>query len=279
MLTTGLSIDELSSIVDDFAIDADRRTVPITNHREWPPVARLSDDQISALQFITFIEDHTPGYFAEYRRLFPIEEATDEYSAMWNRELHRFTVRWALDEERHAELLRRYQIHAGIADAVTLRRELIREGQKPFRLEHCEHAAAIVAYTVIQEKATQMFYRRMEQQVSLAEPLLAKILNQLGRDESRHFALFCRMLDAFVREAPEASVAATREVLSSFKMPLASTLRGYWRWAVRIADAMSYDHTEAYEHLIAVVDRALGAASESRTAGLRDLVPRLQGVR
>jgi hypothetical protein len=42
---------------------------------------------------------------------------------------------------------------------------------------------------------------------------------------------------------------------------------------------MGYDHTEAYEHLTAVVDRALEASSTSRTAGVGELAPQLRGVR
>jgi acyl-[acyl-carrier-protein] desaturase len=44
-------------------------------------------------------------------------------------------------------------------------------------------------------------------------------------------------------------------------MPLAETMRGYWRWALRIADTARYDHTDAYEHLIRVLDRAVDARS------------------
>jgi hypothetical protein len=45
-------------------------------------------------------------------------------------------------------------------------------------------------------------------------------------------------------------------------MPLADTLRGYWRWALKIADTARYDHTDAYDGLIAVLDRAVSARTE-----------------
>lgn len=267
---------ELAELIDDFAVEADRRTYAISDRGKWPGVDRgkLDEDQISALRFITFIEDHTPGYFAEYQRLFPFlrepgggerEASLDEL--LYNREMHRFTTRWAVDEERHAHLLFKYQVHAGVADADELRRQLVAEGVKPFALEQRDHIAAIVAYTVIQEKATQIFYRNFEKRTE--EPLLGEILTTLGRDESRHFAFFCRLLDAYLRVAPESSLAAIKEVLFHFKMPLSSTLKGYWRWALRISDSMGYDHTESYEHLLRIVERAADAA---RTSELRDFV-------
>jgi rubrerythrin len=270
-----IPVAELAGLIDDFAVEADRRTYPVSDRARWPSVApgRLTEDQVSALRFITFIEDHTPGYFAEYQRLFPFLErsvAGELDELLYNREMHRFTTRWAVDEERHAHLLFKYQVHAGLADAEALRRQLLAEAVKPFALEQRDHVAAIIAYTVIQEKATQIFYRTFEKQ--LEEPLLAEILTQLSRDESRHFAFFCRLLESYLRVAPASSIAAIKEVLFHFKMPLSSTLKGYWRWALRLSDSMAYDHTEAYEHLLRTVERAADASLASRTAELSAFV-------
>jgi hypothetical protein len=190
--------------------------------------------------------------------------------------MHRFTTRWVVDEERHASLLGKYQVHAGLVDAGELRRELIREAVKPFHLERCEHVAGIVAYTVIQEKATQIFYRRFENW--LDEPLLAQILSQLGRDESRHCAFFSRMLEAYVRTAAPSVIDAIKDVLFHFKMPLSDTLKGYWRWALRISDAVGYDHTEAYHHLVRIVERTADASTRSRTSDLTDFVQSIHKV-
>lgn len=273
-----IPVADIAQLIDEYTVDSDQRTYAIVDRAAWPSVdrARLTDDQISALRFITFIEDHAPGYFAEYLRLFPLDPALPEDDLLYNREMHRFTTRWTVDEERHASLLAKYQVHAGVADAAELRRELVREAVKPFRLAHCEHVAAIVAYTVIQEKATQIFYRRFEQRID--EPLLVQILAQLGRDESRHCAFFSRVLEAYVRSATPSSIAAVKDVLFHFKMPLSDTLRGYWRWAVRISDAVGYDHTEAYHHLARVVERTADASTGSRTTDLTDFIRSIRKV-
>lgn len=273
-----LAAGELAALIDDYAVDADQRTYAIMDRSQWPAVeaGQLTEDQRSALQFITFIEDHTPGYFAEYQRLFPIGPALPEDQALYNREMHRFTTRWAVDEERHADLLGKYQVHTGMVSAEELRRQLIREAVKPFSLERRDHVAAIVAYTVIQEKATQIFYRCFEKH--LQEPLLRSLLTQLARDESRHFAFFCRVLDAYLKAAPSSSLEAIKDVLFHFKMPLSSTLRGYWRWAMRITDAMEYDHTEAYESLVKLVERSADASTRSRSFELSDFVRSIRGA-
>ena len=59
-----------------------------------------------------------------------------------------------------------------------------------------------------------------------------------------------------------------RDVIAHFRMPLADTMRGYWRWALKIADVADYDHTEAYEHLVKVIDRAV----DTRTDRVDELV-------
>ena len=57
-------------------------------------------------------------------------------------------------------------------------------------------------------------------------------------------------------------VEPVREVVAGFRMPLADTMRGYWRWALRIADAAYYDHTDAYDALVQVVERAVDARTD-----------------
>lgn len=271
-----ISTDALADIIDEYSVGVDQRSYEITDTGKWPAVdaEQLTRDQISALRFITFIEDHIPGYFAEYYRAFPLNQRVSTEEFIHNREMYRFTVCWAREEERHAHLLFKYQVHAGLSSAHELRDQLAREGAKPFHLDRCEEIAAIVAYTLIQEKATQHFYRLFEK--NLSEPLLASILRQLGRDESRHFAFFSRLLEAYIRQFGERIVDPVKEVVAQFKMPLATTLTGYWRWAIRISDAMDYDHTEAYEHLVRTVNRVADASSHSKTTELGDLVRSLR---
>ena len=66
----------------------------------------------------------------------------------------------------------------------------------------------------------------------------------------------------YVRTHGDSVIDPIRDVIAGFRMPLADTMRGYWRWALKIADVASYDHTEAYDHLIRVIDRAVDARTE-----------------
>lgn len=220
---------------------------------------KLTEGQQSAVRFITLIEDHLPGYFAYYTQRFPLNETVDLDTFVHNREVYHFTVRWAQEEDSHARALFRYQVAAGLAQPEQLRRELAEEGRKEFALPH-EHPVALFAYALVQEKATQIYYQQLRAVVG--DPVLADVLTRLSRDEARHFTFMADMVERYLHRYGDAVVEPIRDVIAQFRMPLADTMRGYWRWALRIADTARYDHTDAYEHLVRVVHRAVNTPSD-----------------
>ncbi|ABW13360.1 putative acyl-(acyl-carrier protein) desaturase [Parafrankia sp. EAN1pec] len=253
--------DMAEAVTDFHRAGAAERRWDVETAVDWTAADanRLTDGQRSAVRFITLIEDHLPGYFAVYTRRFPLTDEVSEQDFAHHRELYHFTVRWAVEEDSHARALFRYQTDSGIARPDDLRRELAAEGRKPFELPHDE-SVALFAYALVQEKATQIYYQQLRSVVG--DPVLAELLNRLSRDEARHFAFMADILERYLRVYGDAVVEPIRDVIARFRMPLADTMRGYWRWALRIADAARYDHTDAYEHLIRIVNRAVDARSD-----------------
>src|ERR1035441_7476365 len=94
------------------------------------------------------------------------------------------------------------------------------------------------AYALVQEKATQLYYQQLRAVVD--EPVLGSILNRLSRDEARHFTFMAAIVTRYLREYGDSMVDPVREVIADFRMPLADTMSGYWRWALRIDDAAAY---------------------------------------
>ncbi|MEU0874656.1 acyl-ACP desaturase [Nocardia brasiliensis] len=263
-----IPVDEVAAAVDGFlAASPAARAWDVETAFDWSraDAGRLTEGQRSAVQFVTLIEDHLPGYFEVYHRYFPVDDSVDRDTFVHNRELYHFTVRWALEEDTHARALARYQEVSGLAERGALRTELAVEGQKPFDLPY-EHPVQFFAYALVQEKATQMYYQHLRDVA--ADPVLAAVLTRLARDEARHFSFMADVVGRYLRVHGDATVQPIRDVIANFRMPLADTMRGYWRWALRIADVAAYDHTEAYEHLIKVIDRAVDA----RTDRLDELV-------
>ncbi len=251
-----LGAPAVAALFDEYSAIADRKPWTSAGTTDWSRLepARLSEEHVSAVAFVTFIEDHLPGYVADYHRIFPVDGSVPLEQFVHNRELYRFIVRWALEEDRHAHVLATYQVRAGLASADELRLRLAEEGIKPFSIGYVE-PVAVFTYTLVQEKATQLYYQQLAAAVD--EPVLKQILTDLARDESRHYGFFARLVEAYVREGGPALLPRIREVLADFRMPLATTLTNYWRWSLRVADAAGgYDYTEAFASLVQVVKRA-----------------------
>ncbi|TDD81750.1 acyl-ACP desaturase [Actinomadura rubrisoli] len=239
---------------------------------DWPAIRpdALTEDDRSVVRFITFIEDHIPGYLTWLLDAFPIvgeDIGIDDFCA--NREYFRFFVTWAADEERHAAALTRYQVEAGMAETDDLLRELAAEGRKRFELPY-EHPLQAFTYTMIQEKATQLFYQRFK--AAAAEPVLRDLLRRLARDEARHFALYGQLVETYLRRGQVHAVPHVKDVLSTFRMPLSETLTGYRRWSLQVADSVGYDHTEAYEALERLVRDVVNAPGALDDDGLMSMV-------
>lgn len=237
----------------------------------------LTDTDRSVVRFITFIEDHIPGYLTFFLDAFPVsgeDLAIEEFC--FNREYFRFLIGWANEEERHASALTRYQVEAGINDPDTLMRELAEEGRKKFALPY-ESPVQAFTYTLVQEKATQLFYQRFKSVAT--EPVLRDLLHRLAKDEARHFAFYAELLGAYIsRHGLAATVPDLKDVLSTFRMPLADTLKGYWRWSLKITDATSYDHTEAYDALVKLVGNFATSKGDASAADLAEFVHRIRST-
>jgi acyl-[acyl-carrier-protein] desaturase len=273
-----LDAGTMAALVDTFHLTADARPWNRFTAFPWDTIEpdRLTVEQRSALAFVTFIEDHLPGYFAEYSRVFPVDHDISLEDFIHNREVYRFTIKWAQEEDRHAHVLFTYQVRAGFSSAERLRAQLAEEGRKQFLLPYRE-PAQLFLYALVQEKATQLYYQQFASVV--AEPVLHRILVHLVRDESRHFAFFASVAGAYVERFGGPFLARAKDVVEGFKMPLASTLRNYWRWALRVADAVGgYDHTAAYEELVRVVRRFADAPTASKSHELVDLVRAIRSL-
>jgi len=230
----------------------------------------LTDSDRSVVRFLTYIEDHIPGYLNWALRAFPVDgPELDTTTVALHREYFRFFVSWAYDEERHARALTRYQEAAEMADPRQLRLELAAQGREHFDLPYPEPLAAFT-YTMLQEKATQLFYQQFRGVVT--EPLLRDLLLRLARDEARHFAFYAHLVEEYLRRDPAAAAPHLKEVLRTFRMPLADTLPRYRRWSAEVAGAAGYDHTQAYLALERLVEQYVNGRADDGLADLRGLL-------
>jgi len=99
-------------------------------------------------------------------------------------------------------------------------------------------------YTLVQEKATQLFYQRFN--AVATEPVLRDLLLRLARDEARHFAFYAELI------APTSSGTARGD--GAGPQGCLGTFRSRWRTAQRVLAMVTEDrrrhllrHTEAYD--------------------------------
>ncbi|MCG0283808.1 acyl-ACP desaturase [Streptomyces sp. PSAA01] len=269
---------EMHELVDQAVTRAGERAWSLGD-LDWASLRpeRLTEADRSAVRFITFVEDHIPGYLSHFLEAFPVADAEQELERFgFNREYFRFLVAWAGDEERHASALTRYQIETEMATREELLVGLAEEGRKKFTLPY-EHPVQSFTYTLVQEKATQLFYRRFLDVVS--EPFLKDLLGRLARDEARHFAFYSNLVGAYVARDGAAAIPGLKDVIATFRMPLADTMKGYWRWSLNVADSTSYDHTEAYDSVVRLVRGFVDTPGEPSVDDLGDFVQAIRRVR
>jgi len=236
----------------------------------------LTEKQRSAVAFITFIEDHLPGYFTEYNKIFSIDEDTPLEECMFNREVYHFLIRWAQEEDRHAHVLVNYQLKSGLASGDQFHKALTQEGRKRFTIEF-NNPAQIFTYALIQEKATYLYYSQLRNVIE--EPVLKFILLLLAKDEARHLAFFSGVVGAYIEQFGERMIPHIKVVLDNFKMPLYNTLDNYWRRALVISDAAGgYNHAQAYEELVKVIKRFADSSTRSKSADILDLVQKITAI-
>lgn len=267
-----LALDKLAPIVDEFLQVADDSTWNRFRAFQWEQarISELTPAQRTAVEFITVVEDHLPNYFSDYNAAFPIAAGVDPETLLHNRLFYHFSVRWAQEEDRHAHVLREYQVRTGLADPAKLDRSLGEEICKHFTPD-ISSALELFVYTLLQEKATQLFYQQLRSAIS--EPVLRDVLSHLARDEARHFVFFFNVVGAYLETYGERCVPSLKSAAQRFKMPLHSTMKNYWRRSLIVRDAAGdYDHAQAFEALLRVIERFGDASSRSKVTDVRELL-------
>ena len=222
----------------------------------------MTDIHIGAVETAMLVEDHIPGYGSEYIRLFMINEDRTDEEAWKCRQMLHFVFRWVAEEDRHAHCLELWLRHSGRRDDKALTDLMVVEGKKPYVAPH-DDPTQLFTYTTVQEKATQLFYSCLRQNVD--EPVLRAVLGKLSQDEARHCHFFSQLVLDALRDANTRSVGQMREALEQFRMPLSMMMDNYKRKAIQMRRAArNYDAYEAMNHFARLVKQVMDSRTTSR---------------
>ncbi|OGH59651.1 MAG: hypothetical protein A3G34_07470 [Candidatus Lindowbacteria bacterium RIFCSPLOWO2_12_FULL_62_27] len=242
---------------------------------DWPnlskseEIQRLTDVQLAAVRTSLMIEDHIPGYATEYFRLFPVDDTVPKDAAWRNRNMLHFVFQWCAEEDRHAHVFETYLRATGRVDQEDLTREMIHEGAKKYHAPS-DHFSLLFTYTMLQEKATQLYYQMLYRSVEEA-PVLREVLKRLFQDEARHCSYFSDLVLLDLRSQGDELVAKIKTALDSFAMPMADLLDNYKRQAITmIRAARGYDHRSAFSQLDEIIRRYTESSARSAAYPLED---------
>jgi len=161
--------------------------------------------------------------------------------------------RWTAEEARHSVVIRDYLLTSRALDPVDLERA---------RMAHMSTAPPDndvgvlenVAYVAFQELATRISHRNTGQ-VS-GDPVCARLLARVAMDENLHMVFYRNVLAAALELAPDETMRAISNVVSSFAMPGAG-IPGFARAAARMAVGDVYNIRIHHDEVLQPVLRHL----------------------
>ena len=220
------------------------------------------------------VEDHIPGYSRAYHDLFALTPDLPADEIALRRQLMHFVFKWTSDEDRHAHTLENYLRATKRVDLADLDREMRAAIVQSYRAPHMD-GMQMAVYTVIQEKATQVFYSRLRD--ACEEPVAQAVLDNLSQDEARHCGFFSDLLRIYLAAPGGVDIPRIKEAVEQFKMPLYGVLDNYRRRSiVMMRAAAGYDFRDAFGLIEVAVRRFADSRSDSRSTGLKDLLDALQ---
>lgn len=180
-----------------------------------------------------------------------------------------FLHTWTSEEDAHAMLLETYLMVGNNGDPklrAAMRKGVIRQGWA----SNIETHFGAIAYTSIQELATQTFYLRVAEIAEKEDPMLARALRRLAKDETLHMAFYRDAVKAHLDVEPN-YVYPLAEVMMKFEMP-GSGMPNYVERTELLAAKANYGPAEFYTHVIDYlwkyweIDRLEPSLAEAREA-------------
>ncbi|MEO5952731.1 MAG: acyl-ACP desaturase, partial [Chloroflexia bacterium] len=131
--------------------------------------------------------------------------------------LQDFVRTWTSEEDQHSNILESYLLVTRNVNPVRfhkIRKTIVRNGWTPEWGTPFEG----MAYTTIQELATQAFYVNTARKADLEDPVLANILRTIAKDETLHYTFYREAVKAHLQANPN-YIWPLVDVIMNFSMP------------------------------------------------------------
>ena len=150
---------------------------------------------------------------------------------------------WTAEEDRHGCALRDYVRDARVFNMGALERMQYRYIESGFNPDWQQDPYRLLAYTSLQERATQMAHANTGRSCSQYEPRIQRILAHIAGDESRHYAFYRSAFGEILARDTNTALQSLLKVMPALAMP-GHTMPGYDHMSevVRRADIYGPSH-------------------------------------
>lgn len=147
-----------------------------------------------------------------FHRLIAVHLGNDSPWCEWNNI-------WTAEEDRHGCAIRDYVRDARLYSMTALEKLQYQYLEAGFDPEWEQDPYRLLAYTSLQEKATQVAHSNTGRQAGNYEPRLQRVLAHISGDESRHYAFYRAAFGEILKHDPNQALASLQKVTLGFAMP------------------------------------------------------------
>lgn len=147
-----------------------------------------------------------------FHRLIAVHLGNESPWSTWNN-------MWTAEEDRHGCAMRDYVRDARIFDMGALERMQYRYIEAGFNPAWEQDPYRLLAYTSLQERATQMAHANTGRSCGAYEPKIQRVLAHISGDESRHYVFYRGVFNEILERDPERALYALLKVMPALAMP------------------------------------------------------------
>lgn len=133
---------------------------------------------------------------------------------------------WTAEEDRHGCALRDYVRDARIYDMAALEQAQYNYIESGFNPHWEQDPYRLLAYTSLQEKATQVAHANTGRACAPYEPRIQRVLAHIAGDESRHYLFYRACFTGILERDPSRGLQSLLKVMPALAMP-GHTMPGY----------------------------------------------------
>jgi acyl-[acyl-carrier-protein] desaturase len=147
-----------------------------------------------------------------FHRLIATHLGNDSPWCQWNN-------MWTAEEDRHGCAIRDYVRDARLYSMTALEKLQYQYLEAGFDPDWEQDPYRLLAYTSLQEKATQIAHSNTGRQAGNYEPRLQRVLAHISGDESRHYAFYRAAFGEILNHDPSQAMISLQKVTLGFSMP------------------------------------------------------------